>query len=212
MSRAVIQAAEIVASGEGTKVQSIALKDALDQLQISRVNGDGRCLWHSIVVSFFLSRRCSEYEVKKLDREGRIVKLAKHLRMRVREELELNETGRMKDEYAPFWTCDEEYTGGAKTESEYLDKISSGTLFGGALELLAASKVLNCPFIVFNAESGDKTAQLSWHGKPSGIFCALPLFRRKLHYDAAKWRNENGESDCAKAAGTATRPQAPSAR
>ena len=145
-------------------------QNKLRSLRIWPVRGDGKCLWYSLIGARILAEgHCTE-SLNRLDACGYVTSSAKQLRRRVRKELESDDGESLKLEYAPFWAAGEEGTNNATSAKEYLDGVSQGVVFGGALEILAASKVLARGIVVIDVEQTlDRcacgVAYLTWHGE-----------------------------------------------
>lgn len=164
--------------------------DELGQLSTWEVKPDGRCLWYSLVAGSALSRGMAADALEEADSRGELVREARLLRKRICRELTDIDTGDMHPRYAPFWAAGEEGTEGVTTPREYLERLSQGTLFGGALELHALAQMGPCCVVVVNVPVGASTggcAYVTAHRAASTSLLTAPVMvvRRALHYDAA---------------------------
>ena len=187
----------------------------LADVKIWEVKPDGRCLWYSLVAASALGRGMEAEDLEAADVKGDIVQEARLLRKRVCRELEDESSGDIRDRYAPFWAAGEEGTEGANTGREYLQRLSKGIVFGGALELHALTQIAPCCIVVLNLPGGRTSSSLdrmyvSAHRSPDTPLITTPVMvlRHALHYDAAFFRAPRAHSVPHARSCDATRPAA----
>ena len=158
---------------------------AIRNASIIHTKGDGLCLWYSIVISGLLQQGCCNSELDKYDKQGKLYRAADRLRSRICIELKANKGGGLKPRYSSFWAPGEEGAEFAKSESHYLDLLSTGKVYGGALEIHALTNILTCAIVLLDEKNDGfvyvKVIKSDGWKPDQKVFC---LLRRGLHYDA----------------------------
>jgi hypothetical protein len=148
---------ELCCARGGGLVPAAALRD----WRRVRVRGDGSCLWHALAAALGDER------------------IEQPLRRSVVAELREPGACALKRCYACFWAPGEEGTEAARDEASYLRGLMEGSVCGGDLELLAASRVLRRTVAVLDLPA----RRLYVHAAPGA---PLFLVRQRMHYDALR--------------------------
>ena len=177
MSSAFEQVLRQAKSQPGTPV--ILRPGELEGLYRRRVPGDGQCFWHALAAA---EHEAAEHETQLASR-GWLEHRARQWRQAVADELWDEKAHRLREPYGPFWAPGEEGGGAAHTAAAYVRAVRSGGVFGGALEIAAATAVAPVTVGVVDIDCAGRSTLVTF-GQRGGRL--LLLTRSRNHYDAVR--------------------------
>lgn len=147
-----------------------------------RVPGDGLCFWYALAAAE------QEAADELLLSQDQLAERARQWRHAVADELWDEEAHRLRTPYDPFWAPGEEGGGQARTAAAYVRALRAGSVFGGALEIAAATAVAPVTIAIVDIDSAERPSLLAF-GRRGGHL--LLLTRSCNHYDAVRVAKKN---------------------
>ena len=158
--------------------------EQLRGLQRIRVPADGLCLWTSLAMATQVVLQSSE----PIDAQSSSVRRsARRWRLAIAAEMWDENKKELREPYAPFWAPGEMGGGSAQSARAYVQSLRAGEIWGGALEIQAATAIAPVNIAVIDIDARNAPHLIAYGNATRGH--TLLLTRRNGHYDAVAKKN-----------------------